>query len=73
MGTLAVGSADGPQPVKQSNPPPWPHLAYIYDLSRNAFVTNIVFLDPEQLSMASGEWTDQLHHLRRVHPWLSIT
>jgi trimeric autotransporter adhesin len=56
MGTLAVGNADGPQPVGSNlTLPLGPGIAYIYDLSRNAFVTNIVFPGSKSNS-AYGIW-----------------
>jgi parallel beta-helix repeat protein len=56
MGTLAVGNADGPQPVGSNlTLPIGPGVAYIYDLSRNAFVTNIVFPGSKSNS-AYGIW-----------------
>ena len=56
MGTLAVGNADGPQPVGSNlTLPIGPGVAYIYDLSRNIFVTNIVFPGSKSNS-AYGIW-----------------
>jgi hypothetical protein len=56
MGSLAVGNADGPQPVGSNlTLPIGPGVAYIYDLSRNLFVTNIVFPGSKSNS-AYGIW-----------------
>ena len=56
MGTLAVGNADGPQPVGSDlTLPLGPGVAYIYDLSKNVFVTNIVFPGSKSNS-AYGIW-----------------
>jgi trimeric autotransporter adhesin len=56
MGSLAVGNADGPQPVGSNlTLPIGPGVAYIYDLSRNIFVTNIVFPGSKSNS-AYGIW-----------------
>jgi len=56
MGTLAVGNADGPQPVGSNLILPiGPGIAYIYDLTRNIFVTNIVFPGSKSNS-AYGIW-----------------
>ena len=53
---LAVGNADGPQPVGSNLALPLgPSIAYIYDLSRNAFVTNIVFPGSKS-NTAYGIW-----------------
>jgi parallel beta-helix repeat protein len=56
MGTLAVGNADGPQPVGSNlTLPIGPGVAYIYDLSRELFVTNIVFPGSKS-NTAYGIW-----------------
>jgi parallel beta-helix repeat protein len=56
MGTLAVGNADGPQPVGSDlTLPLGPGIAYIYDLSKSLFVTNIVFPGSKSNS-AYGIW-----------------
>jgi parallel beta-helix repeat protein len=56
MGNLAVGNADGPQPVGSNlTLPIGPGVAYIYDLSKNIFVTNIVFPGSKSNS-AYGIW-----------------
>ncbi len=56
MGNLAVGNADGPQPVGSNlTLPVGPGVAYIYDLSKNIFVTNIVFPGSKSNS-AYGIW-----------------
>ncbi len=56
MGNLAVGNADGPQPVGSDlTLPIGPGVAYIYDLSKNVFVTNIVFPGSKSNS-AYGIW-----------------
>jgi len=56
MGNLAVGNADGPQPVGSNlTLPLGPGVAYIYDLTANSFVTNIVFPGSKSNS-AYGIW-----------------
>jgi parallel beta-helix repeat protein len=56
MGSLAVGNADGPQPIGSNlTLPIGPGVAYIYDLSRNIFVSNIVFPGSKSNS-AYGIW-----------------
>ena len=55
MGTLAVGNADGPKQVGNQTLPIGPGVAYIYDLSRNIFVTNIVFPSSKS-DTAYGIW-----------------
>jgi trimeric autotransporter adhesin len=59
MGTLAVGNADGPQQVGNETVPIGPGIAYIYDLSKNAFVTNIVFPGSKSTT-AYGVWQNGL-------------
>jgi hypothetical protein len=56
MGSLAVGNADGPQPVGSNlTLPIGPGIAYIYDLTKNIFVANIVFPGSKSNS-AYGIW-----------------
>jgi hypothetical protein len=56
MGSLAVGNADGPQPVGSDlTLPIGPGIAYIYDVSKSLFVTNIVFPGSKSNS-AYGIW-----------------
>ena len=55
MGTLAVGNADGPKQVGDQTLPIGPGVAYIYDLSKKLFVTNIVFPSSKS-DTAYGIW-----------------
>jgi trimeric autotransporter adhesin len=55
MGTLAVGNADGPQQAGNLSVPIGPGIAYIYDLSKKAFVANVVFPGSKSNS-AYGIW-----------------
>jgi hypothetical protein len=56
MGTLAVGNADGPQPVGSNlTVPIGPGIAYIYDLSKSLFVSTIAFPGSKSNS-AYGIW-----------------
>ena len=55
MGNLAVGNADGPQQAGNLTLPIGPGIAYIYNLTTNTFVTNIVFPGSKSNS-AYGIW-----------------
>ncbi len=55
MGNLAVGNADGPVTIGNQNLPIGAGKAYIYDLSTNQFVTNIVFPNSKS-NTAYGIW-----------------
>jgi trimeric autotransporter adhesin len=59
MGSLAVGNADGPKQVGNQTLPIGPGVAYIYDLSKNMFVTNIVFPSSKS-DTAYGIWQNGL-------------
>jgi hypothetical protein len=55
MGNLAVGNADGPQQVGNQTLPLGPGVAYIYDLTNNAFAGNIVYPGSKS-NTAYGIW-----------------
>jgi hypothetical protein len=55
MGNLAVGNADGPKQVGNQTLPIGPGVAYIYDLTKDIFVTNIVFPGSKS-NTAYGIW-----------------
>lgn len=55
MGNLAVGNADGPVTIGNQTLPLGAGKAYIYDLSTNKFVTNIVFPNSKS-NTAYGIW-----------------
>jgi parallel beta-helix repeat protein len=61
MGNLAVGNADGPKQVGNQTLPIGPGVAYIYDLTRNSFVTNIVFPGSKSCT-AYGIWQNGLNN-----------
>jgi hypothetical protein len=71
MGNLAVGNADGPKQVGNQTLPIGPGVAYIYNLTSNSFVTNIVFPgSKKRLGIWHlAEWDDKLHDLRRIQPF----
>jgi trimeric autotransporter adhesin len=55
MGNLAVGNADGPQSVGNLALPIGPGVAYIYDLTTNTFVTDIIYPGSKS-NTAYGIW-----------------